>query len=93
VRTGSSSYTVHGDVLVDPLENVWIERYHLPLEPIASWIILNTGGETMAEVWIPRSFRMLEVGADYVLGTWTAGRRCSSQSALSIRSRAPAATV
>ncbi len=62
---------VHGDVLVDPLENVWVEQYRLPFEPSSRWIVFSKGAQIVAEVRLPDGLRMLEVGVDYILGTWT----------------------
>ncbi|MDT8437320.1 MAG: hypothetical protein RRA92_11275 [Gemmatimonadota bacterium] len=58
-------------LLVDPLHNVWVRSVSLPGDTLASWVVLSGDGTWLGTVAMPEDLRVLEIGADYVLGTRT----------------------
>lgn len=64
-------FPTHGALLVDAMHNLWVEEYRVPGQTSGSrWIVIGPQHTPIAEVRLPSRFRLLEVGKDYVLGTW-----------------------
>ena len=66
-----SFFPAHGELLVDSDNNLWVEEYRSPGQSRSRWVIYDTGHRLLGEIQMPPRFRLLEVGRDYVLGTWT----------------------
>lgn len=63
-------YPAHGKLMVDGSDNLWIEEYPIPGRNIRDWTIYARTGGKIATVSLPKGFRLLEAGSDYVLGIW-----------------------
>jgi len=57
-------------VLCDPEGNVWVQDFTVPGAPRATWSVFAEDGRFRGTVHVPSRFRVLEVGRDYVLGSW-----------------------
>jgi hypothetical protein len=64
------AYPAYGRLLVDPLDNVWIEEYPIPGVDRRDWSVYSRAGLKLAVVSLPKRFQLLEAGVDYVLGVW-----------------------
>lgn len=63
-------YPAHGRLLVDALDNLWIEEYPVPGETQRSWTVFDRRGRKTATVSVPYAYRVMTIGVDYVLGVW-----------------------
>ncbi len=57
----------------DAQGNIWVPGYSIqddegPRMPL--WAVFDRGGRYLGELELPRRFRVLEIGADYLLGVW-----------------------
>ena len=64
-------FPLHGELLVDSEHLLWVEQYRQPGEDRSRWVIIDSFGRQEADIVLPATFRLLEVGAEYVLGTWS----------------------
>lgn len=64
-------FPTHGELLVDNLNNFWVEEYRLPGQTASRWIVFDAMHQAVAEARLPNDFRLIEVGRDYVLGVWS----------------------
>lgn len=57
--------------LVDKTGWVWLRSFGLPEDTVATWMAWDPSSRHVREVMIPSGFRPLEIGQDYLAGTWT----------------------
>jgi hypothetical protein len=57
-------------LMVDRSDNLWIEQFPIPGKETRDWIVYGSSGQQVAVIALPRDFRVLEAGPDYVLGVW-----------------------
>ena len=57
-------------LLRDPEENLWVQDFTVPDAPHVIWSVFGEDGRFRGTVHFPSRFRLLEVGSDYVLGSW-----------------------
>jgi hypothetical protein len=61
----------HGRFLLgDPEGNLWVQDFAVPGAPRVTWSVFAEDGRFRGTVHFPSRFRLLEVGSDYVLGSW-----------------------
>ncbi len=58
-------------LLRDPEGNLWIQDFQSPGAPHVIWSVFAANGHYRGVVSFPARFRALEIGRDYVLGSWT----------------------
>ncbi|WP_420449194.1 hypothetical protein [Candidatus Palauibacter sp.] len=56
-------------VVVDRLDHLWVEEFHLPGETPRLWTVFDPEGRVLGLVEVPGSFAVTEIGEDYILGT------------------------
>lgn len=54
----------------DPEGNLWVQDFTVPGAPRTDWSVFAEDGRFRGTVHLPSRFRLLEVGRDYVLGSW-----------------------
>lgn len=64
------TYPAYRGLIVDEADNLWIEEYPVPGMGVRDWHIYSKEGVKIAKVTLPKGFRLLEAGLDYVLGVW-----------------------
>jgi hypothetical protein len=57
-------------LLRDPEGNLWVQDFTVPGAPRVTWSVFAEDGRFRGTVHLPSRFRLLEVGSDYVLGSW-----------------------
>lgn len=57
-------------LLRDPEGNLWVQDFTVPGAPRTDWSVFAPDGHFRGTIHVPSRFRMLEVGRDYVLGSW-----------------------
>jgi hypothetical protein len=57
-------------LLRDPEGNLWVQDFAVPSAPRITWSVFAEDGRFRGTVHFPSRFRLLEVGSDYVLGSW-----------------------
>lgn len=60
----------YGRLLVDPMDNLWVEEYRPPGDSVGRWHVYGPTGWYVGAVNMPEGFDLLEAGRDYVLGVW-----------------------
>jgi hypothetical protein len=63
-------YPAYRKLMVDGSDNLWIEEYPIPGRDNRDWTIYDQSGLKLAMITLPRNFRLVEIGRDYVLGVW-----------------------
>ena len=64
-------YPAYAAVLVDELDNLWIEDFPIPGRASGNWSVFSVGtGAKVATARMPAGFRLLEAGSDFVVGVW-----------------------
>lgn len=63
------AFPAFASVLVDRLGYLWIEEYRLPGDTRRLWTVFDPEGRALGLVEMPGSFRVREIGEDYILGT------------------------
>jgi hypothetical protein len=63
-------FPTHGELRTDPDGNLWVEQYRQPGEMQSLWIVFDRDGRPRGRVVLPDRFRLLEIDATGVLGTW-----------------------
>lgn len=61
----------HGDLLTDALGNLWVNEFRGPADAESSYTVFDADGALVGRITLPDRFEMIEVGSDYVLGTYT----------------------
>ncbi|HEU4631731.1 MAG TPA: 6-bladed beta-propeller [Gemmatimonadaceae bacterium] len=62
------TFPAHGDLHIDPAGRLWVQETTRPADPIPRWSAFDADGRYLGTVALPEDFRVLEFGADYVLG-------------------------
>ncbi|MGQ0640664.1 MAG: hypothetical protein ACT4P6_07820 [Gemmatimonadaceae bacterium] len=57
-------------MVVDREDLLWVQDYPRPQTPLVRWSIFDRSGTAVAESRVPTHLRILEVGRDYVLGSY-----------------------
>lgn len=61
----------YGEVKVDALGNVWVAEFSFGREDRSgNWTVFDPDGRMLGVVQVPRNGRKIEIGADYLLGSW-----------------------
>jgi len=63
-----SSFPSFDRILVDREGNLWVQEYERPMDETLSWSVFDPTGRWVSDITVPRELRILEVGADYVMG-------------------------
>lgn len=63
-------FPMHGALLVDSDDNLWVEEYRWPGDEVSRWSVFSKSGVAVATITLPPRFRLSEAGRHYVLGTW-----------------------
>jgi hypothetical protein len=58
-------------LVVDAAGGAWIRHFALERDAPATWSVFDAEGRWLGEIGMPVHFEVKEIGADYVLGTWT----------------------
>ncbi len=58
----------YGRLLLDGRGNLWVAEHVITDEPARNWLVFTPDGALAGLVEVPRDFRILEIGADHVLG-------------------------
>jgi len=58
-------------IVADDAGFVWLERFKAPEGPSGQWVVIDGGGEVVAEPVLPDGFDLLNVEGDRVIGTWS----------------------
>lgn len=62
------TYPWFSKIVVDAVGNVWISEYvQLVFDP-ERWTVFDSHGNLLGDVVVPRRFRILDIGSDFVLG-------------------------
>lgn len=64
------AFPAYGSFLADADGNVWVAVYRRPGDEQPRWTVFDRGGRMLGEVQTPKGFRIFQVGADFVLGSW-----------------------
>ena len=62
------AYPAYGRLVVDGADNLWVQEFPIPGGEIRSWTIYAKSGAKIAVISLPKGLRLLEAGANYVLG-------------------------
>lgn len=62
----------HGRMLLDTEGNLWVLETQADDDPRFRWSVFDPNGSWLGTVEVPAGVRVLEAGADYVLGVWYA---------------------
>jgi hypothetical protein len=57
-----------GELVVDELGNVWVQDFPEPKQVNGTWRVFDTDGLHVANISIPTGLRILQIGAEFVLG-------------------------
>ncbi len=69
------SMPAHGPILVDAAGNLWVADYRPFGEGDPVWSVFDTEHRMLGTVTMPEGFAAYEIGADYVLGSFTDDQR------------------
>jgi hypothetical protein len=61
----------HGDMRADPAGNLWVSDYQTTPDAPGKWTVFDPEGRMLGTVATPARMRVLDIGRDYVLGSWT----------------------
>ena len=61
------------ELRTDAAGRLWVRRYQIDSDAPRSWIVFGRQGELLGTVTTPGGLVILQIGADYVLGTRRAG--------------------
>lgn len=64
------THPAHGDLFVDRLGWLWVQEYRVDEGAPDRWTVLDPEGRVAGAALLPADFRLLDVGADWVLGRW-----------------------
>jgi hypothetical protein len=64
----ASSFPAFNRLLVDREGNLWVQEYERPRVETLSWSVFDPAGQWVSDISVPRGLRILEAGADYVMG-------------------------
>ena len=58
------------DIMIDRQDHLWVRNYTLPPTTMDVWNVLAPNGELLGTVDLPVRFRLLDIGDDFILGTY-----------------------
>jgi len=58
----------YGTLMVDAPGNLWAGEYARYPAPPRTWTVFSATGELMGEVTVPERFKVLQIGADWIIG-------------------------
>lgn len=61
----------YGEMRADPAGNLWVSDYQTTPDDPGKWTVFNPEGRVLGTVATPARMRVLDIGQDYVLGSWT----------------------
>jgi len=64
------AFPAYANLMVDGLDNLWIEGYPIPGKELRDWSIYSPTGTAIGVLRVPSNLQLLEAGRDYVLGVW-----------------------
>ena len=64
------TFPAYGRLLVDPMENLWIEDYPIPGQGVRGWSIYSRRGGRMAQLRVPSNLEIVDLGPNNVVGIW-----------------------
>jgi hypothetical protein len=59
----------YDDLVADIQNHLWVRRYQRPGEPCDTWDVFDPDGRMLGSVEVPYGLTVLDIGADYVLGS------------------------
>jgi hypothetical protein len=65
-----ATFPAFADLMADPDGNLWVLAYNRPGDERRSWTVFAPEGRALGTVETPPGLRIMEIGADYVLGVW-----------------------
>ncbi|MBA3557795.1 MAG: hypothetical protein H0W30_04260 [Gemmatimonadaceae bacterium] len=65
------TFPAYSGILVDVAGNLWVREYAKPGDEQPLWTVFGADGRMLGSVTTPKGLRLLEVGADFILGRWT----------------------
>lgn len=65
------TFPAYSGILVDVAGNLWVREYDKPGDKQPLWTVFGADGRMLGSVTTPKGLRLLEVGADFILGRWT----------------------
>jgi hypothetical protein len=60
----------YGDLLVDPVGNLWVADCAPYPNPATTWRVFGADGAWLGSVQVPDQFKVYQVGDDWILGVW-----------------------
>ena len=63
-----SSRPAYGTLMIDALGHLWVSEHVANLTPARNWMVFSPDGTMLGLVQVPPNLRILEIGADHVLG-------------------------
>jgi hypothetical protein len=55
---------------VDAARRIWVQDYSVTQDAALTWTVFDRTGKLLGTVTTPARYRLLDFGADYVLGRW-----------------------
>jgi hypothetical protein len=68
--TFPDAFPAYSSFLADARGNLWVSVYRRPGDDQPRWIVFDRDGRALGEVQTPERFRIFQIGADFVLGSW-----------------------
>lgn len=68
--TFPDAFPAYGSFLADADGNLWVAVYRRPGDEQPRWTVFDRDGRMSGEVQTPERFRIFQIGADFVLGSW-----------------------
>ncbi len=59
------------NILVDVSGNLWVSEYGKAGDEQPRWTVFRADGQMLGSITTPKGLRLMEVGADFILGGWT----------------------
>ena len=64
------TFPAYANIQVDDLDNLWVREYDMLGEERGDWTVFAPDGTLLGTLNAGGHFRLLHVGADFVLGRW-----------------------
>jgi hypothetical protein len=61
-------YPAYSEIILDPLGNLWVERFQLPWEKQVRWGVFSGEGWFLGHVSLPNGFQLMQVTEWNLLG-------------------------
>ncbi|MDH4045855.1 MAG: hypothetical protein OEW06_15510, partial [Gemmatimonadota bacterium] len=66
-----ATFPAFGDLNVDAEGRLWVADYRAPDEEQTTWTVFDAQGTLLGTIRTPPGLTVMEIGTDYLLGTWT----------------------